>query len=107
MINATFSNWPSFTQEETDAVRRVLLSNGVNYWTGTECRDFEKEFAEFADSQYAIAVSNGTTALDLAFIALGIGLGDEVIVTSKLRNRIHIAWQTSKMHADNCFSFFT
>ena len=83
MINATFSNWPSFTQEETDAVRRVLLSNGVNYWTGTECRDFEKEFAEFADSQYAIAVSNGTTALDLAFIALGICKGDEVVVTSR------------------------
>ena len=78
-----FNSWPSYDLEETRAVKRVLLSNKVNYWTGEECREFEKEFAEFADSQYAIAVSNGTTALDLAFIALGIGCGDEVVVTSR------------------------
>ena len=83
MINSPFSSWPSFTEEESQAVSQVLLSNRVNYWTGTECRELEKEFAEFADSQYAIAVSNGTTALDLAFIALGIGCGDEVVVTSR------------------------
>ena len=83
MLNGPFSPWPSFTEEEARVVSRVLLSNKVNYWTGKECRGFEKEFAEFADSQYAIAVSNGTTALDLAFIALGIGEGDEVVVTSR------------------------
>jgi dTDP-4-amino-4,6-dideoxygalactose transaminase len=75
--------WPSFTQEEADAVQRVLLSNKVNYWTGQEGREFEKEFARFADSEYAIAVSNGTTALDLALNALDIGAGNEVIVTSR------------------------
>ncbi len=75
--------WPSFTQEEADRISEVLLSNKVNYWTGTEGREFEKEFAAFADSEYAIAVSNGTTALDLALNALGIGQGDEVIVTSR------------------------
>ena len=83
MLNGPFSSWPSFTEEESQAVSTVLLSNKVNYWTGAECREFEKEFAEFADSQYAIAVSNGTTALDLAFIALEIGKGDEVVVTSR------------------------
>lgn len=83
MINTTFSPWPSFTQEEADKIHRVLLSNRVNYWTGNECREFEKEFAEFTSSKYAIAVSNGTSALDLAFIALEVGDGDEVIVTSR------------------------
>ena len=83
MLISPFSSWPSFTEEESQAVSQVLLSNKVNYWTGTECREFEKEFAEFADSQYAVAVSNGTTALDLAFIALGISKGDEVVVTSR------------------------
>ena len=83
MIQNNFSPWPSHTQEEADEIQRVLLSNRVNYWTGYECREFEKEFAKFSDSKYAIAVSNGTTALDLALIALGIGEGDEVIVTSR------------------------
>ena len=83
MLNTPISQWPIFTQEEADAVQNVLLSNRVNYWTGAECCEFEKEFAVFAAAQYAIAVSNGTTALDLAFIALGIGYGDEVVVTSR------------------------
>ncbi|MFD2189711.1 DegT/DnrJ/EryC1/StrS family aminotransferase [Pistricoccus aurantiacus] len=83
MLNGNFSPWPSYTEEEAQAVSRVLLSNRVNYWTGQEGREFEKEFATFADSEYAIAVSNGTTALDLALKSLGIGSGDEVIVTSR------------------------
>lgn len=83
MLNTNFSPWPSFTDEEGDAVRNVLLSNKVNYWTGTEGRKFEKEFASWTGVEYAIALSNGTVALDLAFKALGIGTGDEVIVTSR------------------------
>lgn len=83
MLNSPFSPWPSFSQNEADAVSRVLLSNKVNYWTGSECRDFEKEFAIWAGSQYAIALSNGTLALDLALKALDIGPGDEVIVTPR------------------------
>ena len=75
--------WPSFTEEEANRVSEILISNKVNYWTGQEGREFEKEFAQFADSEYAIAVSNGTTALDLALNALEIGPGDEVIVTSR------------------------
>lgn len=83
MPNGIFSPWPSFTEEEANAVRDVLLSNKVNYWTGQECRRFEQEFAEFAGTDYAVAVANGTVALDLALKGLGIGPGDEVIVTSR------------------------
>lgn len=83
MLNTTLAPWPSFTQEEADAVSRVLLSNRVNYWTGNEGREFEKEFAAFVGTQYAVALGNGTLALDVALKALGIGQGDDVIVTSR------------------------
>ena len=83
MLNTPFSPWPSFTTEEADAVHAVLLSNKVNYWTGQEGREFEKEFAAWADCTHAIALSNGTLALDLALKGLGIGPGDEVIVTPR------------------------
>lgn len=83
MLNTPFSPWPSFTQEEADAVSRVVLSNKVNYWTGTEGREFEKEFATWADSEYAIALGNGTLALDVALKALNVGAGDEVITTPR------------------------
>jgi dTDP-4-amino-4,6-dideoxygalactose transaminase len=83
MLNGPFSPWPSFTKDEADAVSRVLLSNKVNYWTGHESRKFEKEFAGFAGTDYAIAVGNGTLALDLALKGLSIGVGDEVVVTPR------------------------
>ncbi|ELL13039.1 degT/DnrJ/EryC1/StrS aminotransferase family protein [Neisseria meningitidis 61103] len=83
MLNTSLSPWPCFTQEEADAVSKVLLSNKVNYWTGNECREFEKEFAAFAGTRYAVALSNGTLALDVALKAMGIGAGDDVIVTSR------------------------
>jgi len=83
MLNTPFSPWPSFTTEEADAVQRVLLSNKVNYWTGTECREFEKEFAEWAGTRHALSLANGTLALDIALKALNIGPGDEVVVTPR------------------------
>lgn len=83
MLNTPFSPWPSFTEEEGNAVKNVLLSNKVNYWTGDECRHFEKEFASWCEASFAVAVANGTVALDLALHALGVGKGDEVIVTSR------------------------
>lgn len=95
MLNGPFSPWPSFTQEEADAVSRVLLSNKVNYWTGQEGREFEREFAAFAGTDYAIAVANGTLALDLALQGLGIGPGDEVVVTP----RTFLASATSVINA--------
>jgi dTDP-4-amino-4,6-dideoxygalactose transaminase len=83
VINTPFSAWPSFTQEEADAVSKVLLSNEVNYWTGQEGRQFEKEFAAWVDCDYAVALGNGTLALDVALKALGVGQDDEVITTSR------------------------
>ncbi|WP_372741152.1 DegT/DnrJ/EryC1/StrS family aminotransferase [Neptunomonas sp.] len=83
MLNTPFSPWPSFTEEESQAIQRVLLSNKVNYWTGQEGRLFEKEFATFTECSHAIAVANGTLALDLALKGIGIASGDEVIVTSR------------------------
>jgi len=77
------SNWPKYSEEEADAVREVLLSNKVNYWTGNECRKFEKEFAEWVGSKHAVAVANGTVALEFALKILGITSNDEVIVTSR------------------------
>ena len=89
MLNSPFSPWPSFTQEEADAVSRVILSNKVNYWTGQVGREFEKEFAAFAGTDSAVVLGNGTLALDIALKALEIGTsyggaeGDEVITTPR------------------------
>ncbi len=96
MINNKYSPWPSFSNEEIQSVKEVLLSNKVNYWTGNECREFEKEFAAWSDSKYAVSLANGTLALDIAFRALGIGNGDEVIVTS----RSYIASVTSIINSN-------
>lgn len=78
-----FSPWPYFPQDEILAATAPLISGKVNYWTGEEGRCFEKEFGEFAGCTYAIALANGTAALELAMYALGIGPGDEVIVTCR------------------------
>jgi dTDP-4-amino-4,6-dideoxygalactose transaminase len=83
MLNTPFPAWPHFTEEESEAVRRVLLSNKVNYWTGEECRAFEREFASWAGTEHALALANGTVALDVILKELGIGKGDEVIVTPR------------------------
>ena len=83
MLDTPFTPWPDFTQEEADAVSRVLLSNRVNYWTGSECREFEKEFAAWTGCEHAVALANGTVALDLALRVLGIGPGDDVVVAPR------------------------
>ena len=83
MFKSSFSSWPSYSDDEAAAVTRVLLSNKVNYWTGSECRDFESEFAAWTKTEYAIAVANGTVALELALKAIGVGSCDEVVVTSR------------------------
>ena len=83
MLNTNFAPWPSYTEEEADAVKNVLLSNRVNYWTGTECQAFETEFAHWAGAEYAIALANGTVALEAALVALKLGPGDEIIVTPR------------------------
>ena len=84
MVN-TFpvGRWPRYGQDEIEAVSRVLKSGNTNYWTGMECRKFEEEFASYHGVKHAIALANGTLALELALRALQIGEGDEVIVTPR------------------------
>lgn len=77
------SKWPIFEQDELDAVQDVLRSGCVNYWTGEQCKLFEREFALYHGCDYAISLANGTLALELALYALGITDGDEVIVPSR------------------------
>ena len=78
-----FAPWPDFAADEIEAVAAVLRSGKVNYWTGEQSHEFEREFAGFIDVKYAVALANGTAALELALHALGIGPGDEVVVPSK------------------------
>jgi dTDP-4-amino-4,6-dideoxygalactose transaminase len=79
----SFASWPHFAQDEVEAATRVLKSGKVNYWTGEEGRLFEQEFAQLADCKHAIALANGTVALETALKALEVGPGDEVITTSR------------------------
>lgn len=83
MLNSSIAPWPYFSPEEADAAAQIIASNRVNYWTGNAGRDFEKDFAAWCHVRHAVAVANGTLALDLALKALGIGPGDEVIVTPR------------------------
>lgn len=83
MLNTPFPPWPSYSEEEVEAVARVLQSNRVNYWTGEECLAFEREFANWAGTRHAVALANGTVALDAALRAIGVGPGDEVVVTPR------------------------
>lgn len=82
-IQSVANPWPYFESDEIRAVSRVLQSGKVNYWTGDEGKLFEKEFAEFVGTKYAVALANGTVALEAALYALNISEGDEVIVTPR------------------------
>ena len=75
--------WPQYSEEEIAAAVAILRSGRVNYWTGDECRRFETEFAAYHGMRHGIALANGTLALELALRVLGIGAGDEVIVTPR------------------------
>ncbi len=78
--NHTFAHWPYYSDEEISAAVSLLRSGKVNYWTGDHGRLFEQEFAQYCGTKYAVAVANGSVALELALFALGVGPGDEVIV---------------------------
>jgi dTDP-4-amino-4,6-dideoxygalactose transaminase len=78
-----FAPWPFFEPDEIEAALRVLQSGKINYWTGDEGRRFEEEYADYVGCKHAAAVANGTVALELALIALGVGPGHEVITTSR------------------------
>lgn len=78
-----FPSWPHYTEDEAKAVYDVLLSNKVNYWTGSLGKDFEQKFSKWTGVSFSIAQANGTLALELSLNALHIGPGDEVIVTPR------------------------
>ena len=83
MSKESFSFWPQFTIQDAEVVAEVICSGKVNYWTGEIGRQFERKFASWIKTQKAIALANGTLALDLALKGLGIGSGYEVIVTPR------------------------
>jgi dTDP-4-amino-4,6-dideoxygalactose transaminase len=83
MLNSSFPPWPVFADDEREAAMRPLVSGRVNYWTGQEGRQFEKEYAAYVGRRHGIALANGTLALELALAAAGIGPGDEVLTTCR------------------------
>lgn len=83
MKNLDWAPWPHYEDDEIEKVTSLLKSGKVNYWTGDEGRQFETEYAQYLGRKHAVAVANGTVALELALYALGIGAGDEVIVPSR------------------------
>ncbi len=83
VLTTPFPPWPHYGEDEIDAVSAVLRSGKVNYWTGDEARQFEREYATYTGTRHAIALTNGTVALELALYAFDIGQGDEVITSSR------------------------
>ena len=81
-VTNKLAGWPQFDEKAISAVQEVLRSGKVNYWTGPKGMEFERKFAAWQGSKYAISASSGTAALHVALSALGIGPGDEVIVPS-------------------------
>ena len=81
-VTNKLAGWPQFDEKAIDAVQEVLRSGKVNYWTGPKGMEFERKYADWQGSKYAISASSGTSALHIALSALGIGPGDEVIVPS-------------------------
>lgn len=77
------SSWPVYDEAQIADVVSVLRSGKVNAWTGPHVGEFERAYAKFLDRKHAVALANGTLALDLALHAIGIEEGDEVIVTPR------------------------
>jgi hypothetical protein len=75
--------WPFFEADEIEAAARVLESGRVNYWTGGEGQAFEREYAGAVGVRHAVALANGTVALEFALRASGIGPGDDVVVPAR------------------------
>ena len=88
------NSWPYFDKKDVAKAKEILESGKINYWTGSEGREFEKEFSKYVNVDYSVAVDNGTNALILAAHALGISKGDEVIMSP----RTFVASAFSIMH---------
>lgn len=81
--SAPMPPWPVLDEAAIAAAAAVLRSGRLNYWVGEHGRAFEREYAESLGRRHAVAVANGTVALELALRAFGIGHGDEVVVPSR------------------------
>ena len=76
-------SWPLFEPDELSAVESVLRSGRVNYWTGEQCKLFERAWSDYHEGIHSLAMANGSLTLEVALRVLGIGKGDEVIVTPR------------------------
>ena len=83
MKKIKFSNWPYYSKKEINSVTEILLSGKVNYLYGKYGKKFENKFSKYINSKYAIAVSNGTVALELSLLSLNLKKNDEIIVTPR------------------------
>ena len=79
----SLTTWPQFDVDQIDAATRVLAPGKVNTWTGQNTSAFEEEFAAWCSSSHAIAMANGSLALSVAYLAIGLGHGDELITTPR------------------------
>ena len=76
-------NWPIVSSKEIKIVNKVLKSNKLNYWTGTNCTNFEKEFSNKFKIKYSISLANGSVGLDIAIKSLKLKKNSEIIVTPR------------------------
>ena len=81
-VEGPLPQWPCFDERTVQAVAETMRTGRMNYWTGPKGMEFEKRFAAWQGSKFAISTTNGTSALHTALAGLGIGPGDEVIVPS-------------------------
>ena len=79
-------NWPQYSKKEIDKVKKIIQSGKVNYWTGLECKKFEKEFAKYFGLNYCITVANASLGLEAAVLSLKLKKNDEVITTPRSYN---------------------
>lgn len=77
------SPWPSYSLEEAEAAKNIILSGQVNYWTGDKGKSFENEYADWSNCKYALTMANGTLALTAAYKAIGLKESDEIITTPR------------------------
>ena len=77
------ATWPSYSKEEINICKKILESGKVNYWTGDNTKNFEKEFSEFFNLKFSVAMANGTLALHAAYSSLDYINGDEIITTPR------------------------
>tara|TARA_B100000579_G_C22843862_1_gene863211 strand:+ start:1973 stop:3145 length:1173 start_codon:yes stop_codon:yes gene_type:complete len=82
-MESKLPKWPQFTSKEVDIASSILKSGKVNYWTGNEGKSFEKEYADYCQTKFSIALSNGSVALTAAYKSIGIKEGDEIIMSSR------------------------